>query len=79
MKLVRWGAMEEGLRFRGWGEGYLAPTLYEWGIRRGNHVLQAHLAEMWGKLQFYPCLWLMGFLRVGDSRVTLLLPNSGRQ
>ena len=56
------GAMEEGLRFRGSGEGSfrgegdLAPTRYEWGIGRGNHVLRTHLSEMWGELQFYPCL-----------------------
>ena len=58
--------MEEGLRFRGSGEGSfrregdLAPTRYEWGILRGNHVLRTHLSEMcvWvgGELQFYPCL-----------------------
>ena len=45
--------MEEGPRFRGSregsfrGEGDLAPTRYEWGIGRGNHVLQTHLSEMW--------------------------------
>ena len=56
------GAMEVGMRFHGlgegsfWGEGDLAPTRYEWGIGRGNHVLWAHLSEMWGELQFYPCL-----------------------
>ena len=44
--------MEEGLRFRGSGEGSfrgegdLAPTRYEWGIGRGNHVLRTHLSEM---------------------------------
>ena len=33
----------------------------------------------------YKCFWALGFwawvyvLRVGDSRVTLLLPNSGRE
>ena len=54
MKLVRWGAMEEGLRFRGsgegsfWGEGDLVPTRYEWGELGGewNHVLRTHLSEM---------------------------------
>ena len=46
--------MEEGLRFRGSGEGSfrgegdLAHTRYEWGIARGNHVLWTHLSEMWG-------------------------------
>ena len=66
MNLVQWGAMEEVLRFHGWGEGSfrgegdLAPTRYEWGIGRGNHVLRTHLSEMWGKLQFYPCLLACG-------------------
>ena len=58
------GAMEEGLRFRGpgeasfRGEGDLAPTRYEWegGMGRGILVLRALLSEMWGELQFYPCL-----------------------
>ena len=56
------GAMEVGLRFRGSGEasfrgeGDLTPMRYEWGIGRGNHVLRTHLFEMWGELQFYPCL-----------------------
>ena len=83
------GAMEEGLRFHGSGEGSfrgegdLAPTRYEWGIRRGNHVLRTHLSEMWGRVTVLPLP--LGFLawvcvlRVGDSRVTLLLPNSGRE
>ena len=47
--------MEEGLRFRGSGEGSfrgegdLAPTRYEWGGELGgewNHVLRTHLSEM---------------------------------
>ena len=52
--------MEEGLRFRGLGEGSfsgegdLAPTRYEWGRAGGggelggewNHVLRMHLSEM---------------------------------
>ena len=45
--------MEEGLRFRGSGEGDLAPTRYEWGRAgggglggEGNHVLRTHLFEM---------------------------------
>ena len=50
VNLVRWGVMEEGLTFRGWGEGDLAPTLYEWGIGRENHAIQTHFSEMWGKL-----------------------------
>ena len=50
--------MLEGLRFHDWVEGDLAPTLYEWGIGRGNHVLRMRLSEMWGKLQFY--IWLLG-------------------
>jgi len=52
--------MEEGLRFCVWGEGDLAPSMYEWGIGRGNLVLRTHLSEMWGKLQFYPCLLASG-------------------
>ena len=46
--------MEEGLRFRGSGEGSfrgegdLAPTRYEWGIGRGNHVLRTHLSNKCG-------------------------------
>ena len=83
--------MEDGLRFRGSGEGSfggegdLAPTRYEWGIGRGNHVLQMHLSEMCvcGGVTVLPLplgfsAWLC-VLRVGDSRVTLLLPNSGRE
>ena len=54
--------MEEGLRFRGSGEGSfqgegdLAPTMYEWGIGRRNHVLQTHLSEMCGGVTVLPCL-----------------------
>ena len=81
--------MEEGLRFRGSGEGRfrgegdLAPTSYEWGIGRGDHVLRMHLSEMWEGVIVLPLP--LGFsawvrvLRVGDSRVTLLLPNSGHK
>ena len=44
------------MRFHGWGEGSfqgegdLVRMMYEWGIGRGNHVLQTHLSEMWGEL-----------------------------
>ena len=54
------GAMEEGLRFRGSGEGSfrgegdLAPTRYEWGIGRGNHVLRMHLSKMCGGVTVLP-------------------------
>ena len=52
--------MEEGLRFRGSGEGSfrgegdLAPTRYEWGggeLGYGRICLKCE-----GELQFYPCL-----------------------
>ena len=58
--------MEEGLRFRGSGEGSfrgegdLAPTRYEWGIGRGNHVLRTHLSEMWGGYSSTPTFRLLG-------------------
>ena len=79
--------MEEGLRFRGsgevsfWGEGDLVPTRYEWGELGGewNHVLWTHLSEIYGGITVLPLP--LGFLawvcvlRVGDSRVTLLLPK----
>ena len=48
-----------------------------------NHVLQTHLSEMLGGVIVLPLP--LGFsawvcvLRVGDSRVTLFLPNSGRE
>ena len=60
--------MEEGLRFRGSGEGSfrgegdLAPTRYEWGGLGGewNHVLWMSYGRIClkceGELQFYPCL-----------------------
>ena len=57
------GAMEEGLRFRGSGEGSfrgegdLVPTRYEWRL-----------------LPLGFSAWVC-VLRVGDSRVTLLLPK----
>ena len=85
--------MQEGLRFHGsgegsfWGEGDLAPMRYEWGIGRGNHVLRSHLSEMcvcaWGRVTVLPLplgfsAWVC-ILRVRDSRVTLHLPNSGRE
>ena len=79
--------MEEGMRFHGWGEGSfrgerdLPPTMYEWGIGRGNHVLRTHLSKMWEGITVLPLplgLWVwVCVLRVRDSRVTLLLPNSG--
>ena len=53
------GAMEEGLRFRGSGEGSfqgegdLVPTRYEWGGGRG---VEPCFTECEGELQFYPCL-----------------------
>ena len=49
----------------------------------GNHVLRTHLSKMWEGVTVLPLP--LGFsawvcvLRVGDSRVTLLLPNSGRE
>ena len=58
--------MEEGLRFRGSGEGSfrgkggLTPTRYEWGIGRGNHVLRIHLSEMWGSYSYIPAFRLLG-------------------
>ena len=77
--------MEEGLRFRGsgewsfWGEGDLAPTRYEWG--EGEPCLtDAFVRNVEGfivlPLPFGFWAWVC-VLRVGDSRVTLLLPNSG--
>ena len=58
--------MEEGLRFRGSGEGSfrgegdLAPTRYEWGIGRGNHVLWMNLSEMWRSYSSTPAFRLLG-------------------
>ena len=82
--------MEVGLRFRGsgegsfWGEGDLAPTRYEWGIGRGvEPCLTDAFVRNVGGVTVLPLP--LGFsawvcvLRVGDSRVTLLLPNSGRE
>ena len=60
MNLVWWGGMEEGLRFHGRGEGDLVPTVYEWGIGRGNHVLRTHLSKMWGSYSSTPAFWLLG-------------------
>ena len=77
------------MRFRGSGErsfrgeGDLAPTRYEMGGGElggeWNHVLRTHLSEMWQGVTVLPAPF--GFsayfcvLRVGDSRVTLLLPK----
>ena len=89
MNLVRWGFHGGGVEvsrlgegsFR--GEGDLVPTRYEWGIGRGNHDLRTHLSEMWGGVTVVPLhlgFWAWVYVtRVGDSRVTLLLPNSGRE
>ena len=57
--------MEEGLRFRGSGEGSfrgegdLAPTRYEWGAnweRSGTMSYRRICLKCEGELQFYPCL-----------------------
>ena len=58
--------MEEGLRFRGLGEGSfrgesdLAPTRYEWGggNSEGSGTMSyRHIClKCEGELQFYPCL-----------------------
>ena len=60
--------MEEGLRFRGSGEGSfrgegdLAPTRYEWGRAGGNWEGSGIMSygriclKCEGELQFYPCL-----------------------
>ena len=86
--------MEEGLRFRGSGEGSFFEdrdftlTRYEWGIGRGDHVLRTHLSEMCvcvcvgrGTVLTLPLGFLawVHVLRVRDSRVILLLPNSGHE
>ena len=56
--------MEEGLRFRGSGEGSfrgegdLAPTRYEWGDWEASGTMfYGHIClKCEGELQFYPCL-----------------------
>ena len=54
--------MEEGLRFRGLGEGSfrgegdLAPTRYEWE-GSGTMFYGRICLKCEGELQFYPCLY----------------------
>ena len=95
--------MEEGLRFRGSGEGSfrgegdLVPTRYEWGrAGRGGGNWKGSGTMSYGRI-YLKCVCVCGggggtvlplpldflawvcVVRVGGSRVTLLLPNSGRE
>ena len=57
------GAMEEGLRFRGSGEGDLAPTRYEWGgdWEESGTMFYGHIClKCEWELQFYPAFRLLG-------------------
>ena len=93
MKLVRWGRHKGGAEVSQLGRRELPREKVIWRPRgmngggRGklggewNHVLCMHLSEMWGGVTVLPLplgfsAWVC-LLRVGDSRVTLLLPNVG--
>ena len=89
MKLVRWGHHGGGAEVSRLGRRELPGEKVIWrprGMNGGgglggewNHVLRTHLSEMCGGVTVLPLP--LGFsawvcvLRVGDSRVTLLLPK----
>ena len=47
--------MEEGVGLHGFSRPRCTNG-WEDGMGVGNHGLRTRLSEMWGKLQFYPCL-----------------------